>query len=291
MKERTAKLQMLTAMGIFGTVGIFVRMIPLGSATIAFSRGILGALFLLVFLLLTGRRPSLKDIGKNALVLCVSGIAIGCNWILLFEAYRYTTVATATVCYYMAPVLVMLASPLLGERLTVKKLLCAAAALVGVFLVSGMVGRAFPTAEEFLGILFGLGAAVLYASVMLLNKKLGRVSSYDRTLVQLFVAGAAVLPYLLLKGGLSFSEMDVKGWAVLLVVGIVHTGLAYVLYFGSMKELKAQTTALFSYLDPVVAIVLSALLLQEPMDVWMVLGAVLILGSSLVSELPVRKRI
>ncbi len=290
MKERKAKLQMLAAMGIFGTVGVFVRMIPLGSATIAFCRGILGALFLLAFLLLTGRRPSLKDICNNAFVLCISGIAIGCNWVLLFEAYRYTSVATATVCYYMAPVLVMVASPLLGEKLTAGKLLCAAAALVGVFFVSGMAGGQLPAAKEFLGILLGLGAAVLYASVMLLNKKLGRISSYDRTLVQLFVAGAVVLPYLLLKGGLSFAQMDAKGWLVLLVVGIVHTGLAYVLYFGSMKELKAQTTALFSYLDPVVAIFLSALLLQEPMDIWMVLGAILILGSSLVGELPVRKK-
>lgn len=290
MKERKAKLQMLGAMGIFGTVGIFVRMIPLESAAIAFCRGILGALFLLAFLLLTGRRPSLKDIGNNLFVLCISGIAIGGNWVLLFEAYRYTTVATATVCYYMAPVLVMVASPLLGEKLTVGKLLCAAAALVGVFLVSGMAGGQIPGTEEFLGILLGLGAAVLYASVMLLNKKLGNISAYDRTLVQLFVAGAVVLPYLLLKGGLSFAQMDAKGWLVLLVVGIVHTGLAYVLYFGSMKELKAQTAALFSYLDPVVAIFLSALLLQEPLDIWMVLGAILILGSSLVGELPARSK-
>ena len=111
----TPKLKFLGAMGIFGTVGIFVHYIPLPSATIAFCRGLLGVAFLLLFLLLTGKKLSLPDIKKHVWLLCLSGAAIGANWILLFESYRYTTVATATVCYYFAPLFLLLASPLIGE--------------------------------------------------------------------------------------------------------------------------------------------------------------------------------
>lgn len=285
MRETSAKLKMLGAMGIFGTVGLFVRLIPMASAPIAFWRGLVGFLFLLCFLLLTGKRPDGRSIRKNAWILCLSGAAIGGNWILLFEAYRYTTVATATVCYYMAPVLVVLLSPLVGERLTARKLICIGLSLVGLVLVSGVTEKGIPTLAELAGVLFGLGAAVLYASVMLLNKKLTAISGYDRTLVQLLMAAVVVLPYILFTGGFGFAGMDALGWVLLAVVCVLHTGIAYSLYFGSMKDLKAQTTAVFSYLDPVVAILLSALVLREPLGLPSAVGAVLILSSALASEL------
>lgn len=284
MKESIAKLKMIGAMCIFGTVGLFVRLIPMASAQIAFWRGIIGFLFLLGFMMVTGKSPSIKHIRANALVLCLSGIAIGGNWILLFESYRHTTVATATVCYYMAPVLVVLASPLIGEKLRPKKLICFAFALLGMVLVSGVIENGVPSASEIAGVLFGLGAAVLYASVMLLNKKLKHISGYDRTLVQLLMAAVVVLPYILATEGFHFAGMTTKDWLVLVAVGVVHTGIAYAFYFDSMRRLKAQTTALFSYLDPVVAILLSTILLREPLSPLSACGMLLVLGSAAVSE-------
>ena len=283
-----AKLKLLTSMAIFGTVGIFVRYIPLSSAAIAFCRGVMGCVFLLLLLAVTGKKLCFSDIKKNLALLLISGAAIGINWILLFEAYRYTTVATATVCYYLAPAFVMLASPLLGEKLTAKKLGCVAVAMVGMVFVSGIFTQG--SGGSFLGVVLGVGAAAFYASVMVLNKKLSPIGAYDKTILQLAAAAAVIAPYLLFTDGLSFDGMQATEWVLLAVVGIVHTGIAYALYFGSMKDLNAQTVAILSYLDPVLSILLSALILREAMDVFAVIGAVLILGSALYSELPERKK-
>lgn len=283
----TAKLKLIGAMAIFGTVGIFVRYIPLPSATIAFCRGVIGFVFLLLLILLTGKKPDFAAIKKNLPVLCISGAAIGINWILLFESYRYTTVATATICYYLAPVFLVLASPILGEKLTAKKCICIGVALMGMVFVSGVLTGGI---GGFTGIVLGVGAAVFYASVMVMNKKLSPIGAYDKTIIQLMSASVVILPYLLFTGGFAFQEMTPVSWILLGVVGIVHTGLAYALYFGSMKDLNAHSIAILSYLDPVLSIILSALILREAMDVFTIIGAVLILGSALYSELPERKK-
>ena len=282
------KLKILISMTIFGTVGIFVRFIPLPSALIAFCRGVLGCLFLLLVMAVTGQKPNLGDIRRNGLILAVSGAAIGINWILLFEAYRHTTVAIATICYYLAPAFVTLGSPLVGEKLTAKKLGCIGVAMVGMVFVSGVLQGSH--SSSLLGVVLGVGAAVFYASVILLNKKLSPIGAYDKTLCQLGAASIVVVPYILLTGGFTFAGMTSLGWGMLLVVGIVHTGFAYALYFGAIRDVNAQTAAILSYLDPVLSIILSALILRERLDVFSVIGAVLILGGALYSELPGRKR-
>ena len=282
------KMKILTSMAIFGTVGIFVRFIPMASAGIAFCRGVLGCVFLLAMMALTGQKPNWEDIRRNGRTLVLSGIAIGINWILLFEAYRYTTVAIATICYYLAPAFLTLGSPLVGEKLTAKKLACIGVAMVGMVFVSGV----FQGGQQgsFLGIALGVGAAVFYASVILLNKKLSPISAYDKTLCQLASASAVVAPYILLTGGIYFGDMSMLSWILLGVLGIVHTGFAYALYFGGIRDVHAQTAAILSYLDPVLSILLSALILRERLDIFSVTGAVLILGSALYSELPSRKK-
>ena len=282
-----AKISVLSAMAIFGTVGIFVRSIPLPSATIAFFRGAVGAIFLIALMVLTGKKLDGQRIRKNAVILLISGAAMGVNWILLFEAYRYTTVAVATICYYLAPVFLVLASPLLGEKLTGKKLLLSAIALVGMVLVSGVLQGGISGGR---GILLALGAAVLYATVVFCNKKLGDISAYDKTVMQLGTAAVVILPYCLLSSGFDMSAMNMPGYLALAIVCVVHTGIAYWLYFGSVKQLPSQTVAIFSYLDPVIAVLLSALWLGEPLGWQGIAGAVLILGSALYSELPGRKK-
>lgn len=286
-----SKLQLLGAMGIFGTIGIFVKYIPLPSATIAFARGLLGVFFLALTMLVTRQKPAWSAIRKNLLLLVVSGCAIGINWVLLFESYRYTTVAVSTICYYLAPLFLILMSPLLGERLTGKKMLCVAAAFGGMVLLSGVTEGEAITADQGLGILLATGAAIFYATVMLLNKKCSPIPAYDKTVVQLGSAALVILPYLLLTDGMGFAELPPLGWVMLAIVGVVHTGFAYALYFGSIKGLPAHTIAIFSYLDPVLAVILSAVVLQESLSIAGILGAVLILGSALCSELPERKNV
>lgn len=289
--DNRSKLFLVLSMALFGTIGIFRKYIPLPSSLLAMSRGFIGMFFLLLVVAVRKQRPSWTAIKRNLLLLCISGVLIGFNWILLFEAYRYTTVATATLCYYMAPVFVILVSPFFfKERLTPKKILCIIVSLVGMVLVSGILQSGFVGVGELKGVLLGLGAAVLYASVIVLNKKFRDISAYDRTIVQLGAAAVVLIPYTLLTEELTGIVVTPFVVVMLIIVGVVHTGTAYALYFGSVARLKAQTIALFSYIDPVVAIILSAVLLREQIGVWGVVGAVLILGSTLISELPERKK-
>lgn len=288
-----AKLELIASMFIFGTIGIFVRHIPLPSSMIALVRGFVGAFFVLLFVYLKKSKPNKEAIKKNFVMLALSGAFIGINWILLFESYHYTTVATATLCYYMQPIFVILASPfLLKEKLTVKKVICVVVALIGMVFVSGVLQTGIPALSEAKGILYGLGAACFYASVVLMNKKITEINAYDKTIMQLGMGAIVLSPYVMLTQdfGTATTSMTPALWALLLFVGLVHTGVAYALYFDSMKELKAQTLAIFSYIDPIVAIILSALLLKENMGLYGVIGAVLVLGSTFISEMPEKER-
>ena len=285
-----AKIKIITAMVTFGTIGVFVRYIPLPSSIIALVRGVLATIFLLTVMAAGKRRPDRTAIRRNLALLVISGGMIGFNWILLFEAYNYTSVAVATLCYYLAPVFVIIASPfVLGEKLTMRKTLCVISALAGMVMVSGVIQNYVSggNAEDLnlTGVLLGIGAGALYATIILMNKKLKNISSYDTTVMQLAAASIVLVPYCLLTVDIGSLEVTPGSAVLLVIVGIVHTGIAYVLYFGSIKELPAQTVANFSYIDPILAVLLSAFLLKESMDMLSISGAILILGSTFVSEM------
>lgn len=289
-KSLYPKLGLIASMTVFGTIGIFVKYIPIPSSIIAMIRGFIGMIFLLAVILVRRSEISWKLIKEKFIPLFFSSAFIGINWILLFESYRYTTVATATLCYYLAPIFVILASPVvLGERLTAKKLVCVLTALVGMVFVSGILGLESFALSEIKGILLGIGAAIFYASVILLNKRLADIPTFDKTFMQLGIAAVVLLPYTLITENFGAIEFTLSTVIMLIIVGIVHTGIAYALYFGSIGRLPSHTVAIFSYIDPIVAIILSALFLREPMDVFGVIGAVMILGAAFISEMPDKK--
>ncbi len=283
--DRKSVLMNVASMLIFGTIGVFRKYIPVPSGFLAFARGILGGLFIFVFLRLVKRKSAQKLPAGALPQLVISGALMGINWMLLFEAYNHTTVAVATLCYYMQPTIVMLLSPFIfREKLTGKKAACAAAAVIGMVLVSGVIGNG-GTGGDFSGIMLGLGAALFYSSVIIMNKKIRGVDAWMKTMVQLFSAGLVMVPYLLLTGGFTAEGFTPAAAMLLLVVGLVHTGIAYVLYFGSMDGLRVQSVALLSYIDPVSALLFSALLLREPLSLPGIIGAVMIIGSAIISEL------
>lgn len=285
VNEKQGKKMLIASMVIFSTIGILRRFLPYPSSFVALARGLIGAVFLLTVVMSKGQKPDFAAIRQNALLLLLSGAALGFNWIFLFESYAYTSVATATLCYYLAPILVVLVSPVLfGEKLTVKKLLCTLTALIGMILVSGILDTRFCGMAELKGIGFGLAAAMLYACVMLLNKKLCGIGAYDKTISQLFLAALVMFPYVLLTEDISQLNIAPLPLLLLAVAGVVHTGVAYWLYFGSMGSLKAQTVALYGYIDPILAIVLSMVILREPVTISATIGAVMILGAAFVSE-------
>ena len=283
--DRRSVLMLVSSMLIFGTIGVFRRYLPVSSGFLAFSRGILGGLCILLFAKLKNKEAAGKMPRRVLLGLIVSGALIGINWMLLFEAYNHTTVAVATLCYYMQPTIVILLSPLIfRERLTARKSACAAAAILGMILVSGVIGDSGAQGGDIRGVLLGLGAAVFYSAVVIMNNKIRGINAYRKTTVQMLSAGAVMIPYLLLTDGFRTDGFTPAAVALLLVVGIVHTGIAYVLYFGSMDGLRVQSVAILSYIDPVSALLFSAFLLGERLSVLNIAGAVMIIGSAIVSE-------
>lgn len=287
--RRQATLKLTVSMLLFGTIGVFVRHIPLQSSLIALVRAVVGMLFLLVVIALKRYPISITAVRKNFLWLIISGICLGFNWIFLFESYRYTSVAVSTLCYYMAPILVILVSPLvLKEAITVRKLLCVIAAICGMICISGVLRSGLPDAGELQGILLGIAAAVLYATIILCNKKLSDIGAYDRTLIQLGISAVVMLPYCAATYAPADAGLTLVPVLLLLVIGIVHTGVTYYLYFGSMEQLSGQSVAVISYIDPLVAVLVSATVLREPFKLTDGLGTLLILGAALISELPAR---
>lgn len=284
-RKTICTLQLAASMAIYGTLGLLRRNLPVPSGLIALVRGLVGCLFLMVLQRCRGQSFNFAQLRRHLGLLVFSGAALGADWILLFEAYRFTTVATATLCYYTAPILVVLVSVrLFHEYLTGWKTGCMTLAVLGIILTSGVPGKGLH-ASDLVGIAIGLLAAVLYAAVILCNQKLKTISGYDRAIVQLAAAAAVLIPYNLLTVDFPALSIDFPTGTLLLVAGVIHTGVAYGLYFGSMSGLSAQTVALMSYVDPVVAVLLSALVLGEAMSAQAVVGAVLILSSAAAGEI------
>ncbi|MBQ8910554.1 MAG: EamA family transporter [Oscillospiraceae bacterium] len=280
-----SRLMLIFSMAIFGTLGWFVDKISVSSGELALYRAVMAAVLIGLFLLISRQKIPFQQIKKELFLLLISGCAMGFNWILLFEAYKYTTVSVATLSYYFAPVLVTLICPILfKEKMGLRQWLCFILSTLGIVLITGL-GNLSDGSNHLLGIGFGLGAACLYATVILLNKTIKTVTGLHRTFLQFLAAIAVLVPYVLLSGGVTLQSLDAPGWLCLLAVGIVHTGIAYCLYFSSLKELPGQQVAILSYIDPLVAVVMSVTVMGDAVSLPLIAGGVLILGSTLYNEL------
>ena len=287
---RDPRVAMAVSMAVFGTIGFFVRNISVSSGELALYRAVLAALLIGAYLLITKQKIPFREIGKEARLLLLSGAVMGVNWILFFQAFRYTTVSLATLSYYFAPVIVTVASTVLfREKLTGRQILCFVMSTLGLVLITGTVG--FSGGRDLIGVLFGIGAAFLYATVILLNKFIKNVDGIHRTLLQFLAAIVVLAPYVAISGGSTLGTMNLKGWISLLVIGLIHTGVFYCVYFSSLKELPGQKTAILSYIDPLVAVIVSVTILGEPLTWLQAVGGLLILGFTLLNELaPVKNR-
>lgn len=288
-KTINPRLLLIASMAIFGTLGIFVRNIPVSSGELALYRAVLAALLIAAFLFLTKQQIPFSNIKKEIPLLLASGMAMGINWILLFEAYKYTTVSVATLSYYFAPVIVTIVCPVLfKEKLTGTQIICFVMSTAGLVLITGIgdVGGE----RGLIGILFGLGAAFFYAAVILLNKFIKNVKGIHRTFLQFLSAIVVLIPYVAITSGVTLGSLNSIGWINLLIVGLVHTGVTYCMYFSSLKELPGQKAAILSYIDPLVAVLISVTILGESMTLQQVIGGLLILGFTLWNEISPKAR-
>lgn len=283
-----SRFMLIASMIIFGTLGPFVRNIAVSSGELALYRAVLAALLIGVYLLATRQKIPFAHIKKEVPLLLASGAAMGINWILLFEAYRYTTVSAATLSYYFAPVIVTVVCPILfHEKLTGKQIVCFVMSTLGLVMITG-IGN-IGGGRDFIGILFGLGAAVFYATVVLLNKFIKNVGGIHRTFLQFLSAIVVLIPYVLMTSGVTLGSLNGMGWGNLLIVGLIHTGVTYCMYFSSLKELPGQEAAILSYIDPLAAVLISVTILGETMTSWQVTGGMLILGFTLWNEISPKK--
>ncbi|MEH7351305.1 DMT family transporter [Gottfriedia acidiceleris] len=280
-----SKIQFLLSMVIFGTIGVFIRYIDLASSEIALLRGLIGSLFLITYMYISKKKISWASAKSNAYILLFSSITLGGNWILLFQAYKYTTVSNAALSYYFAPVFVLILSPfVLKEKLSTKKLICIVIAIFGMLLVVASSGLSTARLEDFIGIGYGLLAAMFYASLMLLNKFFKNIVGLEITLIQLGTASLLLMPYVFITEGFGILDMSVSSMPFILILGMIHTGIGFLLFFSGMQKLKGQSIAALSYVDPITSLLISAVFLQEKMTIFQMIGGALLLSSTFVSE-------
>lgn len=287
-----AKLQMILACVAFGTIGLFVKAIPLPSSEIALYRALIALVVIFFALLFSGglKKERLALLRGRILRLFLSGAAMGFNWILLFEAYRYTSIALSTLCYYFAPVVVTIVSIFLfREKLGARQWVCSIASIAGLALIIGVSGGG---SNDLIGALFGLGSAALYATVILFNKSLRDIDGITRSFLQFAAAAIVLIPYCALTGGFHFSVLSGTALWSMILVGVVHSGIMYCLYFSALGTLRGQQSAVLSYIDPLVAVVVSAIFLSEPITLLQLIGGAVILLSTLFNELefPIRQK-
>lgn len=284
-----SQLKFISAMLIFGSIGLFVKAINIPSSGIVLMRAVIGSLFLFIILLLRKQPINTKSLLHNLPVLVLCGFVLGGGWVFLFEAYKYTTVSAATLIYYCAPIVVLLLSPiLLKEQLTWSKAVGICAAIIGMTIVNGMgIGGSNPS----LGLICGMVSALLYASLIILNKFIKDLSGLESTFAQLIVAAFVMTIYVLLKHEGIWAFNSAKEICMLLTLGIFHTGIACYLYFSSMQELSGQAIASLSYIDPVSALFFSAVFLNERLTMFQILGALLILGGTAFGQIYQTKKI
>lgn len=286
MSRSKSLIFFVASMVIFGTNGLIVANISLGSAEIVLMRTFLGSLFLLAIVLVK-RSFSFADLKADLIPATIGGAALGLNWVLLFSAYRSAGVGLSTLTYYCGPIIVLALSPVLfREKLTWNKLLAIAAVAVGMFCITGDIE---PGSDVQTGILFGGGAALLYASLIVANKRVKRLSGLNCAMYELIVAFFVVLIYLVASNVKLPVIPAAEDIVWVLAIGLVNTGLAYYLYFSSLQKLPGQTVALVCYIDPLTALLVSGAFLGEKLLGVQIAGAVLILGGACLGELKFKK--
>lgn len=280
-----SKIQFILSMIIFGTIGLINRHIDLSSSERALLSSSIGCLFLLFIFFMLKKKISWDIVKSNALLLLLSSIALGGNWIFLYQSYDHTTIANATLGYYFAPVFVMLLSPfILKEKLSIQKGICVIVAILGLILIVGE-GISASNTNDILGLSFGLIAAAFYATLLLINKFIKNMEKLELTIIQLGLTALLLMPYVFFTSGFGILKVPGSSIPFIFILGVINTGIGFWLFFSGMENIKGQSIAMLSYVDPFVAILISAVILQEQMTYIQMLGGALLLGSTFISEM------
>lgn len=275
-------LMYLAAVIIYGTNGYFLHYINCSSEFVVMCRGLIGSIFILLMMFISKNLPDLKSIKKNLLMLIISGASLGFNWLFLFAGYRYA-VAITSLCNYTAPIIVVIISSLyLKEKLKTKQIVCIGIAFIGIVLISGLFDGEI--SSDIHCFTYGFLAAIGFVILVLCNKRIKDIKPLDKTVVQLFVSFLTVLPVVLTKHYIPAS-LDTNSLIILIMMGVINTGVAYILYFNSIDTLPAHQIAILGYVEPVLSILIGTIIFKESMTFLGGIGAILILGAALFNEI------
>lgn len=274
-KNARGVLEMTVAMVLSGTIGWLVVVSGRPVPEVVFWRCFFGAVTLLPVCAAMGHLAPGRITLRQAAMAALAGVAIVANWLLLFSAYAGASISIATVVYNTQPfMLVGLGAVFLGERPTLRSLGWLMLAFGGMLLIvqarpeAGYLGRDYLS-----GILLALGAAFCYALAAILAKMLQGVPPHLIALIQALVGTVLLFPLAAragVPGGLS-------AWTTLATLGIVHTGVMYVLLYGAIQKLPTHLTGALSFIYPVVAVLVDWLALGHRLRPVQIMGAACIL--------------
>ena len=290
LKQEQIKLMFISA--TFGTIGFVMHFIPLSSPATVFYRALIGGLFIILMCLVSNKVIDIKSMKENFMILVLTSFFMGLNWVFQFEAFKVSSVAIGTVCYNTMPIfLLIIASIVFKERITIKNIICISIATIGIVLVSNVIETGIHS-NQVLGCIYGILGAVLYALIVVYNRKLSNIATHDKIIFQFMFSSIIMAIYVLLiqRNTLFFdknldSHTYIIGLISLLTLCLFHTGFCYVHYFNAVSNLKAETVAIMTYIDPVVALLLSYFVLKEQTTGMQIIGAILILGSTLINQI------
>ena len=280
-------LKYFSSLLLFGSNGIIASYILLNSYEIVFLRSLIGGLFLIAVFILSKNKITFLNNKKHFIYAVISGMAMGISWMLLYEAYVKIGVSIATLLYYCGPVIVMIVSPFIfNERFTTYKIVGFIIVFIGMFLVNeNILGEA----KFSIGLLYGILGAVMYAVLVVFNKKAETIKGLENTIIQLISSVLIVAIFVQIKQGLMIPSL-MDNIIPVLFLGVVNTGIGCYLYFSSIQNLPAGSVAICGYIEPLSALIFSAIFLGERLSPIQMLGALCIIGGAMLAELSELKK-
>lgn len=276
------KIKLALVMIIWGSLGVFTKSIPLSALSLAFLRASIALPVLLVAM-------KMNKAGKvewaRLKPYLVSGVLLGFGWLTLFYGFKHTSISSAVIIYNMCPVYVMIAAPLILKesisKLQIAVILCS---FLGLFLI---VGHNVSEGYGYMGMALSAISGMIYAAIVLINRGIKcRVDNQTATLVQIFTAMLVLLPFVLMEGNiLTVVNLDTRAIVFTILVGILHTGVAYTLFFSLYAHMKSVEIVSYSYLEPLFGILFSVIIVGERLTIMQIIGGLLILGSTYVGEM------
>lgn len=272
----------LISLVIMGSQGIVASFSSLPSMHLVFTRTVIGSIVLLIVCALHKYKFKCLKNRKEAICLFLSGFSLGAGWIFLYQAYAIIGVSISTLLYYLGPMIALVLSPIIfKEKLTKAQVLGIIISFLGAVLLNGKIAGD-PTKIH--GIILGILSGVSYALMLIFNKNVKTASGMENTTIQIVASFILITIFLLFNGGIHI-HIEGKEWFPVLWIGLINTCLACYFYYKTIPRLPISTIAIFSYLDPVSAVILSAVILGETLSIIQIIGVVLVIGGAAFSQL------